>query len=84
MLEIKRVLKLMNSEIFYKILTISKLDDVEKKLLQEFILRDNPRDIVCEKLNVSRSTFNNIKQKACLKVQLSLVALLDEKIAHIA
>lgn len=83
MQEVKRLLKTMNSEIFYKILTISGLEEQEYKLIQEFILRDESRDEVCKMLNVSRSTFRDIKNKALLKIKLSLTNLLDEKIKQI-
>ena len=81
MLEIKNVLKMLkNSEIFYKIMAISGLTEREKVLLREFILREQRRDYVCEMLNISRSTFRDIKNQALLKVKISLINLLDEKI----
>lgn len=83
MQEVKRLLKLMNSEMFYKILTISGLEEQEYKLIQEFVLRNKPRDVVCEMLNVSRSTFRDIKNRALLKIKISLSNLLDEKIKQI-
>lgn len=84
MQEIKRILKMMNSEIFYKIIKISGLDDREKTLLTEFILREQKRDYVCELLHVSRSTFREIKNQAMLKVKIALTNLLDEKINHLS
>jgi hypothetical protein len=80
MKEIKNILKTMNDELFYKILTIAKLDDKEYKLVQEFILRKTPRDEVCMMLNVSRSTFHIMKEQAFLKIKIALTELLDEKI----
>lgn len=80
MQEIKRILKMLNSEIFYKILRISELNEREYKLVQEFILRETPRDQVCEMLNISRSTFRDIKNSAFLKIKISLTNLLDQKI----
>jgi DNA-directed RNA polymerase specialized sigma subunit len=80
MQEIKKILMMMNSELFYKILKISNLTDTEYKLLQEFILRETPRDEVCSMLNISRSTFQTIKEQAFLKIKISMTALLDERI----
>ena len=84
MQEIKRLLKMMNSEIFYKILRISGLDERETTLLKEFILREKPRDYVCDLLHISRSTFREIKNQALLKVKIALTNLLDEKINFLA
>lgn len=84
MQEIKRLLKMMNSEIFYKILRISGLDERETTLLKEFILREKPRDYVCDLLHISRSTFREIKNQAMLKVKIALTNLLDEKINFLA
>ena len=80
MQEIKRILKMMNSEIFYKILKISGLTEREEILLREFILREHTRDNVCSMLSVSRSTFRDIKNQALLKIKIALTNLLDEKI----
>lgn len=84
MQEIKRLLKMMNSEIFYKILRISGLDEREMTLLKEFILREKPRDYVCDLLHISRSTFREIKNQAMLKVKIALTNLLNEKINHLS
>ncbi len=84
MQEIKRLLKMMNSEIFYKILRISGLDERETTLLKEFILREKPRDYVCDLLHISRSTFREIKNQAMLKVKIALTNLLNEKINHLS
>lgn len=73
----------MNSELFYKMLKIAKLTDIEYKLLQSFLLREISRDEVCSLLNISRSTFQTIKEQAFLKVKIALTALLDEKIKQI-
>lgn len=84
MQEIKKLLKMMNSEIFYKILRISGLDERETTLLKEFILRKKPRDYVCDLLHISRSTFREIKNQAMLKVKIALTNLLNEKINHLS
>jgi hypothetical protein len=82
MQEIKRLLKMVNSEIFYKVLKISDLTDEEYKLMQNFVLRENPRDKVCEMLACSRSKFRDIRNSAELKIKISLTNLLNEKIAQ--
>lgn len=80
MQEIKRILKMVNSEIFYKIMKISQLDETEFKLVQEFILREKPRDDVCDMLGISRSQFNIVKNNAFTKIRLVMTNLLDDKI----
>lgn len=80
MLEVQRILKMMNSEILYKIFRISDLTDQEYKILQKFVLREEARDMVCEDLSISRSTFTNTKNIALTKVKIALTNLLDEKI----
>jgi len=82
MQEIKRLLKMVNSEIFYKVLRIAKLDKDEYSLMQNFILREVPRDEVCNMLSCSRSKFRDIKNSAQLKIKIALTNLLDEKIAQ--
>lgn len=84
MQEIKRILKMVNSEIFYKIMKISQLDETEFKLVQEFILRDNKRDDVCDMLGISRSQFNIVKNNAFTKIRLVMTNLLDDKIRQMA
>lgn len=84
MQEIKRILKMVNSEIFYKIIKISQLDETEFKLVQEFILRENTRDEVCNILGISRSQFNIVKNNAFTKIRLVMTNLLDEKIKQMA
>lgn len=84
MLEVQRILKMMNSEILYKIFRISDLTDQEYKILQKFVLREEPRDVVCDDLNISRSTFTNSKNIALTKVKISLTNLLDEKIKQMS
>lgn len=80
MLEVQRILKMMNSEMLYKIFKISDLTELEYKILQEFILREKPRDAICDELGISRSTFTNSKNIALTKVKIHLTNLLDEKI----
>lgn len=80
MQEIKSILKMVNSEIFYKIIKISKLEESEFKLIQEFILRELPRDEVCKTIGVSRAQFNIIKNNAFTKIRIAMTNLLDEKL----
>jgi DNA-binding CsgD family transcriptional regulator len=84
MLEVQRILKMMNSEMLYKIFKISDLTELEYKILQEFILRETPRDAICDDLGISRSTFTNSKNIALTKVKIHLTNLLDEKIKQMA
>ena len=70
MLEIQRLLKHLTTEKFYKVLKMSKLSDTEYRLLQEFLLRHNSRNSVCELLHISPATFTHIKKIALTKVQL--------------
>lgn len=64
----------------YKLFKISDLTDLEYKILQEFIIREKPRDAICDDLGVSRSTFTNAKNIALTKIKINLTNLLDEKI----
>ena len=80
MLEIKRILRMMNSEMLHKIIKIAELDDKERQLIREFFILKNSRDNICEKMSISRSTFTNIKNQALLKIKLTLTVLLDQKI----
>jgi DNA-directed RNA polymerase specialized sigma subunit len=80
MLEIKRILRMMNSEMLHKIIKIAELDEKERQLIREFFILKNTRDNICEKMSISRSTFTNIKNQALLKIKLTLTILLDEKI----
>jgi DNA-directed RNA polymerase specialized sigma subunit len=80
MIEIKRLLKMMNSEMLHKIIKIAELDDKERQLIREFFILKNSRDNICEKMSISRSTFTNIKNQALLKIKLTLTILLDQKI----
>ena len=75
---------MMNSEMLYKLFRISDLTEQEYKILQEFIIRENARDKICEDLNISRSTFTNSKNIALTKVKISLTNLLDEKIKQMS
>lgn len=84
MLEIKRILRMMNSEMLHKIIKIAELDDKEKQLIREFFILKNTRDNICEKMSISRSTFTNIKNQALLKIKLTLTVLLDQKIKQMA
>lgn len=84
MLEVQRILKMMNSEMLYKLLRISDLTEQEYKILQEFIIRETKRDDICDDLNISRSTFTNSKNIALTKVKIALTNLLDEKIKQMA
>jgi FixJ family two-component response regulator len=84
MLDVQRILKMMNSEMLYKLFRISDLTEQEYKILQEFIIRENARDKICEDLNISRSTFTNSKNIALTKVKISLTNLLDEKIKQMS
>ena len=84
MLEIKRILRMMNSEMLHKIIKIAELDDKEKQLIREFFILKNSRDNICEKMSISRSTFTNIKNQALLKIKLTLTVLLDQKIKQMA
>ena len=83
MLNVQRMLKNMDSAMFYKTLKIADLTDSEYTLLREFILRHNSRDTVCDILHVSISTFNNLKNKALVKIRWALSGAIDEKINHI-
>ena len=80
MLEIKRILRMMNSEMLHKIIKIAELDEKERQLIREFFILKNSRDNICEKMSISRSTFTNIKNQALLKIKLTLTILFDEKI----
>ena len=80
MIEIKRLLRMMNSEMLHKIIKIAELDEKEKQLIREFFILKNSRDNICEKMSISRSTFTNIKNQALLKIKLTLTVLLDQKI----
>lgn len=80
MLEVQRILKMMTSDMLYKLFRISDLTDLEYKILQEFIIREKPRDAICDDLGVSRSTFTNAKNIALTKIKINLNNLLDEKI----
>ena len=80
MLEVQRILKMMTSDMLYKLFRISDLTDLEYKILQEFIIREKPRDAICDDLGVSRSTFTNAKNIALTKIKINLTNLLDEKI----
>ena len=84
MLDVQRILKMMNSEMLYKLFRISDLTEQEYKILQEFIIRESARDKICEDLNISRSTFTNSKNIALTKVKISLTNLLDEKIKQMS
>lgn len=84
MLNIQRMLKNMDNEMFYKTLKLADLTDVEYTLLQEFILRHNSRNTVCDLLHISTAYFNNLKNKALVKVRWSLTSAMDEKIKHFA
>ena len=75
---------MMNSEMLYKLFRISDLTEQEYKILQEFIIRENARDKICEDLNISRSTFTSSKNIALTKVKISLTNLLDEKIKQMS
>ena len=80
MLEIKRLLRMMNSEMLHKIIKIAELNENEKQLIREFFILKNTRDNICEKMSISRTTFSNIKNQALLKIKLTLTVLLDEKL----
>jgi DNA-directed RNA polymerase specialized sigma subunit len=84
MLEIKRLLRMMNSEMLHKIIKIAELNENEKQLIREFFILKNSRDNICEKMSISRSTFTNIKNQALLKIKLTLTVLLDQKIKQMA
>ena len=80
MIEIKRLLRMMNSEMLHKIIKIAGLNENEKQLVREFFILKNTRDNICEKMSISRTTFSNIKNQALLKIKLTLTVLLDEKL----
>ena len=46
MLEIKRILRMMNSEMLHKIIKIAELDEKERQLIREFFILKNTRDIL--------------------------------------
>lgn len=80
MLEVKRFLKKMNSEIVYKVIKISDLSPNEAVIIRDFLIRKRNREDICKDLNISLSTFANIKNHALLKIKIHLTVLLDEKI----
>ncbi len=80
--KIQKLLRAFNSEIFYKILKISELTDEETIIIRNFLLRKIRRDDICKQLHISRSTFQNIKQRALAKIERSLNFSLDKMITQ--
>lgn len=80
MLEVKRLLKQMNSEIIYKIIKIAGLNPNEAVIIRDFFIRKRQREDICRDLSISLSTFANVKNQALLKIKIHLTSLLDEKI----
>jgi DNA-directed RNA polymerase specialized sigma subunit len=80
MLEVKRLLKQMNSEIIYKVIRIAGLNPNEAVIIRDFFIRKRHREDICRDLNISLSNFAIIKNQALLKIKIHLTLLLDEKI----
>lgn len=73
---LKRILKLLKPHILRKIFDKSDLNEIEHKIMIYSFCQKQLRQWICNKLNISTSTYNNYRNIALTKVKNTLVVLL--------